>query len=119
MQVDDGLVIAADRASATRFRDEDPFDLLVPPRHRLAEAPLAYPAVPAASRRIVAELHIPVMSAMPYLDGTSPVARRGAPGVGQVRARRGFAGRWQDEHMFAKGSDVMEVERSARLTMPP
>src|ERR687896_1816184 len=43
VQVEDAPFIAADRAAASRFGDEDPLDLLMTSRDRLADAAFATP----------------------------------------------------------------------------
>ena len=65
MKVDHAPVVAADRAAPTGLLDQDSLDLLEPPGHRFASAPLATPAISALALAQQMELDESVTPAHP------------------------------------------------------
>jgi hypothetical protein len=73
-QIDDAAVVAANSAAASRFLDENPFDLLLTSGDGLADTPLAAPAsTPFVSSRVIRELGLSVVFADPDLDRAGAV----------------------------------------------
>jgi hypothetical protein len=99
VQIDDAAAVAAHRTAPAGLLDEDPLYLLQPPRHGLASAALAAPAVSALSLAAAVEGHEPVMSATPQLAGA--IKRRRTTALLEERDRRFGC----HERMFVHASD--------------
>src|SRR5262249_27367587 len=98
VKVRDATVVAAGRAAAAGLGDKCSLDRLLPPSHRLSNAPLAAPSRIASP--VESELCEPVARAFPRFDRLCTLPGWGTPAHVPEQRRRRYPVPDQ-EHMFA------------------